>query len=254
VFYLASKLFWFLFAPSHVAVWLVLAAAILLWRKRQRWALRCAIAAGAILVACGFTPFGIWLMHPVENAYPRAALPAHIDGILILGGGTDARIFATRGAPNSSYGLARLMAGYQLARQHPEARVVFCGSTYNLPPERSEAAVAGKILIALGLPPQRLLLEKTSLNTWHNFVNARALANAKDGESWVLVTSAFHLPRAMAISERVGWKMLPWPSDYSTGRGSRFSLMDFTGNLERTDLAVHEGIGMLAYRLSGKAG
>jgi uncharacterized SAM-binding protein YcdF (DUF218 family) len=122
-----------------------------------------------------------------------------------------------------------------------------------LPPEWSEAAVAKKMLVALGLPPERLLLDTKSLNTWQNFVNSRALAQAKDGETWVLVTSAFHMPRAMAIASRVDWKMIPWPSDYTTDTSSHFYILDFGRNLQRTDLAVHEGIGMIAYRLSGKA-
>jgi hypothetical protein len=77
------------------------------------------VVSAAILIASGFTPLGVWLMHPIENAYSRPALPAHIDGILILGGGPDPRIFASRGAPNSCFGVARLIAGFALARQHP---------------------------------------------------------------------------------------------------------------------------------------
>jgi len=253
MFFHFAQTFWFLCAPSHIAVWLILAAALLLYRKRPRWARRCAIAAGAVLILLGFTPVSVWLMHPVENAYPRGLLPRHIDGILILGGGTEGEIYASRGVTNADQGLTRLVAAYELARQHPEARVVFSGGPFPISDPESEARAARNILIGLGLEPERIVLEARSLNTWQNFTYTRALVKPKDGETWVLITSAFHMPRAMAIASKVKWKMIPWPADYMTATGSHYEYRDFTTNLQRADLAVHEGIGLLAYRLSGKA-
>jgi uncharacterized SAM-binding protein YcdF (DUF218 family) len=253
MFYSLSKLFWFVGAPSHLAVWLIVAAVVLLWRKHERAARRCAIASATILIVFGFTPAGVWMMHPIEKLYPRGPLPQHIDGILILGGGTDGEIYASRGVTNADYGLARLVAAFEVARQHPEARVVFSGGPFPPSDPVSEATAARNILIALGLEPGRIVLEPTSRNTWENFINTRAIIKPKDGETWLLVTSAFHMPRAMAIAAKVKWKMIPWPSDYMTATGSHYDSMDFAANLKRADLAVHEGIGMLAYRLSGKA-
>jgi uncharacterized SAM-binding protein YcdF (DUF218 family) len=253
MFYYFAQTFWFLGAPSHIAVWLILAAAVLLYRKRPHWARRCAIAAGAILILFGFTPVSVWLMHPVENAYPRGPLPRHIDGILILGGGTDGEIYASRSVPNPGNGLTRLVAGYMVARQHPEARVVFSGGPFPLSDPESEALAARNILTGLGLEPDRIVLEAASRNTWENFTNTRAIMHPKDGETWVLVTSAFHMPRAMAIASKVKWKMVPWPADYMTAAGPQHEFLDLPTNLQRADLAVHEGIGMIVYRLSGKA-
>jgi uncharacterized SAM-binding protein YcdF (DUF218 family) len=253
MFFGLSKLFWFVCAPSHIAVWLVLAAAILIYLKRVRAAHWCAAISAAILIVFGFTPVSLWLMQPLENAYPRPPLPQHIDGILILGGGTDGEIFASRGVINPNHGLTRLAAGYQLAREHPEARVVFTGGPFPLSDPRSEALAAQKILTGLGLPKERLTLEANSLNTWENFVFSRQLVKPKDGETWVLVTSAFHMPRAMRIASKVKWKMIPWPSDYLTGADSHFEYTYFVSNQERADLAIHEAIGLAVYRLTGKA-
>ncbi len=252
-FYLAQT-FWFLCAPSHLAVWLVLAAAVLLYRRnRVRAARRCAVASAAILIVFGFTPVSVWLMHPVENLYPRPALPAHIDGILILGGGTDSETFASRGAPNAGYGFARLAAAAGLAQKHPEARVVFSGGVLPVSHWASEARAAKAILVELGVPPERITLEDTSRNTWENFSFAKAIVKPKNGERWVLVTSAFHMPRAMKIAAKVNWPMLPWPSDYMTAANSHYQFREFPENLKRSDLAIHEGIGVLVYRLTGKA-
>ena len=253
MFYMLAQTFWFFCAPSHLGALLTLAAAVLLFLKRQRAARRCAVIAAAILIVLGFTPVSMWLMRPIESAYPRQPLPAHLDGILILGGGTDGEIYASRSVPNPDHGLARLVGGAMLARQHPEARVVFTGGPFPVSDPRSEARAARDILIGLGVAPNRLILEDRSLNTWKNFVLSRALVKPKDGETWAVVTSAVHMPRTMAIAAKTGWPMIPWPADYLTAATFHYEPGDFVGNLERGDLAVHEGIGLLVYRLTGKA-
>jgi uncharacterized SAM-binding protein YcdF (DUF218 family) len=253
MFYILAQTFWFLCAPSHLAVWLILAAAILLYRNRVKAARRCAAASAAILIVAGFTPVSVWLMHPVENLYPRPALPQHVDGILILGGGNDSDIFGSRGVSVGSYGLARLASAAGVARLHPEARVVFSGGPSPVGHWDSEAAAAKKILSGLGVPPERITLEAASRNTWENFIFTKAIAKPKDGERWVLVTSAFHMPRAMKIAAKVKWPMIPWPSDYMTAANSHYQFREFPENLKRSDLAIHEGIGVLVYRLTGKA-
>jgi uncharacterized SAM-binding protein YcdF (DUF218 family) len=240
-------------ALRAIAVWLVLAAAVLIYRKRLRAARRCAIASAAILIVFGFTPVSVWLMHPIENLYPRPALPAHIDGILILGGGNDGAIIASRGAPNPSNGLPRLAAAAELERRYPNARVVFSGGPLPIEHWDSEARAARTILIDLGVPPERLVLESTSRNTWENFTNSQAIVKPKRGDHWVLITSAYHMPRAMKIAAKVNWPMIPWPSDYMTAAGFHFEVREFSENLKRGDLAIHEGIGVLVYKLSRKA-
>ncbi len=76
----------------------------------------------------------------------------------------------------------------------------------------------------------------------------------RPGEVWLLDTSAIHMPRAMAVARRLDWPMIAWPSDYITAPGGTGTdMFDVAGNLGLTDYAMHEWIGMLAYRLSGKA-
>jgi uncharacterized SAM-binding protein YcdF (DUF218 family) len=253
MFYYLAQTFWFVCAPSHIGVWLALAAALLLYRKRERAARHCAIAAAAVLIVLGFTPVSVWAMRPIENTYPRAPLPQQVDGILILGGGSDGEIYTSRGAPNADLGLARLVAGYGVARQHPEARVVFTGGPFPVEDPRSEARAAREILLGLGLQPSRLTIEARSLNTWENFVLSRALVKPKPGDTWVVVTSALHMPRTMAIASKANWPMIPWPADYMTANSSHYEMRDFTANLRRSDMAFHEAVGLLVYRLSGKA-
>ena len=254
MFFLLSKLFWLVFVPSHLIVWLVLAAALLLWRNRPHQARWPAIAAAALLILFGVLPTGAWLTQRLENTDTRPAYPDRVDGVLILGGGNDPIILKSRGVMAPDRALSRLVAAYELSRRYPEARIVFSGGSGEITDQSiSESTAAQRILFEIGLSESRLTLEGKSRNSWENFVFTKGIVKPKAGEIWLLATSAFHMPRAMAISRRVGWTMVPWPTDYMTGRRLRYSLQNVPQNLERTDTAIHEYIGLLTYRLSGKS-
>ena len=255
MFFLLSKLFWLLAAPSHLIAWLSIASAILLFSGKGRAARWTSLACAILFVAFGFLPLGAWLLQRHEDLYARPAYPAQVDGILILGGGNDPDIVLGRNALTVDPALSRQVAASVLARRYPTARIVFTGGSGD--PRRqnvSESTSAFRILTALGVSPARLILEKKSRNTWENFVFTKALVKPKPGETWLLATSAFHMPRAMAIAKRVGWPIEPWPTDYMTAKKIRFAPEDLILNLEKTDTVFREYAGILVYRLSGKAG
>lgn len=254
MFFSVSKLFWFVFAPSHILIWMTAAAAVLLFLRRERIARWLVTGAAVLFVAFGILPAGVWLMHPIENQYSRPDWPAHVDGILVLGGGLDAPVLRSRGVIGVNGSVARLISAYELARRYPNARVIFSGGSWAVNGgKNSESIVAGHVFMQMGLAPDRLILEGKSRNTSENFIFSKNIAKPRPDEVWVLATSAFQMPRAMAIAKHVGWKMIPWPTDYMTARGGHYHFSEVPENLQRTDLAVHEWLGLLAYRLSGKA-
>jgi uncharacterized SAM-binding protein YcdF (DUF218 family) len=254
VFFVLSKLLWFIVQPSHVIVWLVVASAVFLFRNQLRPARWLAAASVVSLLVLGVTPAGYWMLQGLENRNSRPANPPKIDGILVLGGGNDTAVLLSRHVYGQDRAMARLVSAYALARQYPGAKVVFSGGSGELSDQTfSESVAARDILLALGLSPSRLILEGKSRNTWENLSFSKKLVQPKPGESWVLATSAFHMPRAMGIAKKVGWPMLPWPTDYRTTRETRYHFGDVIGNLEMTDMAVREYIGLLSYRASGKS-
>jgi len=255
MFFAVSKLFWFLCAPSHLAVWLTVAAAILLFLKQVRAARWCASISAAMLIGFGVLPLGVWLTQPLEDRYPRPDWPPHVDGILVLGNDLDQPILLTRGVVGMLKSESRIAGAYEAARRYPKARVVFAGADWNPQTDpKAEHVVAKHIFMQLGLAPERLTLEGRSRNTWENFVFSQRPAKPRPGEVWLLATSACHMPRAMAVAERVGWKMIPWPTDYLTAKDTYYDFRDIPKNLNRTDMAAHEWIGLLAYRLSSRLG
>jgi len=115
--------------------------------------------------------------------------------------------------------------------------------------------VALKLLERLGVAPGRVVTEDRSRNTWENAVFSRRIAMPKLGERWLLVTSAYHMPRAVGVFQKAGFVVEAYPVDWRT-RGTRDLLRPSAtvgDGLRRTDTAVREWSGLLIYWLSGKS-
>ena len=248
MFFIVSKLFWMFFAPSHLLALLVISAAMLLNTKYERLGRRLAFASAVLFAVIGILPTGTWLTLPLEARYTRPAWPAHIDGVLVLGGGLGSEIIESRGVPASKTSEARVVGAFELARRYPNARIVFSGGSGQLGGGAGDTVGAKYIFAQMGLDPKRLILEGRSRNTGENIAFSQKIVNPRPGEVWVLATSAIHMPRAMHIARRAHWKMIAWPTDYSTTRRDFGDFFAVPGNLEATDNAIHEWIGLLAYR------
>jgi uncharacterized SAM-binding protein YcdF (DUF218 family) len=246
-----------IFTPSDFFLLLLVLGGILYWTRWRRLGRTLVIAVGVVLVLIFFLPLDDWLAAPLENRFARPSWPAHVDGMIVLGGGENGEIFAARHVLGSSPGIARLVAGAELARRYPHAKLVFSGGMAPLEKgEMSEASVARAIFGQLGIPASRLILESRSRNTWENFVFSKRIAQPKPGETWLVVTSAIHMPRAMGIAARLDWPMLPWPSDYLTS-GKSHGIdwnSSIASKLEGIEFAVHEWMGLAAYRVMGRLG
>ncbi|MDE2465799.1 MAG: YdcF family protein, partial [Alphaproteobacteria bacterium] len=195
MFHVIAKLFWLFCAPANLIVWLILGAALLIILGRRHTAAKLVLTAAALALLFAALPLGDMLLRPLEDEYPRQPLPAHIQGILVLGGGLKSSILHSRGTLGEDEGIERLVAAYDLARLHPEARVIFSGGRGGLATPLPEAFMAGYVWRNMGLDPKRLTLESRSRDTWENLLYSRALAHPKPQNVWVLATSAYHLPR-----------------------------------------------------------
>ncbi|RIA55988.1 YdcF family protein [Dichotomicrobium thermohalophilum] len=254
LFFYVSKLVWFFVQPSSLVALLLLGGLVLaIWRRR--WGLRI-VALGALLyVIAGFSPLGHWLMMPLEDRFARPKLDAPVDGIIVLGGAVDTLVSKGRGVTALNEAAERLSEGAALARRFPDARLVFSGGSGEiLYSGTTEAAGAKRLFTRLGIAPERLLLENRSRNTAENAAFTRELVQPRPGERWLLVTSAFHMPRAVGCFRAVGFEVMPWPVDYRTSGEDdlwRFFPRASEG-LRRVDLAAKEWAGLLAYSITGR--
>lgn len=201
-------------------------------------------------------PLGEVLLRPLESRYPVNPALARVDGIVVLGGAGDRQKTDLWGQTQLSDAAERYTVALELARRFPQARIVFAGggwSPADLNGKNSaESDVAREFFMAQGLAADRLLLETKSRNTLENAANSLGIAKPQAGQTWVLVTSAFHMPRALRSFKRAGWpELVPYPVDYRSG-----PFLDGVGwnlalNLFNLNLAVKEYVGLLVYGLKG---
>jgi uncharacterized SAM-binding protein YcdF (DUF218 family) len=234
---------------------LCLLAGVLLFLTSRGWRGRVLIGLSALgFLLLAMAPIGPAMLLALEERFPRpAALPEHVDGILVLGGAVDPAISSTYRETAFNGSVARVLSGIKLARQHPEAMLALIGGEGGfIPVGFAESRATLGFVIEQGIAPERVLVEERSRSTHENAVYAREMIRPGPGESWILVTSAFHMPRAVAAFDAAGWRVIPYPVDYKidpkTGLGANFSLLDGLGTMT---LAGKECAGLLGYRLMG---
>jgi uncharacterized SAM-binding protein YcdF (DUF218 family) len=250
-----GKVVWALLQPGNLLLLALLAGVVLSFVYRGRRGTGLVALVAASFLALAVAPIGPALLLTLEERFPRpAVLPDRIDGILVLGGAVDPALSLSYGETVFNPSVARVLAGIGLARRHPEAALALVGGEGGfVPVGLAESRATLGFVVAEGIAPARVVLEERSRSTHENAVYAKQMIRPKPGEVWVLVTSAFHMPRAVAAFAAAGWPpTIPYPVDYKvdprTGLGANFSLLDGLGT---STLAGKEWAGLLGYRLMG---
>lgn len=252
--FVVGKLVWAVLQPGNLLL-LCLVGGVLLFliaNGRRGKLLVAAAAGGFVLLAVA--PIGPAMLLVLEERFARpAALPDRIDGILVLGGAVDPAVSRHYGETAFGGSVARVLGGVALARRHPEAKLVLVGGEGGLIPVGfAEARATLGFVVDEGIPAARITIEEHSRSTHENALYAKEMIRPMPGENWVLVTSAFHMPRAAGCFAAEGWPVIPYAVDYKidpeTGLRPNFSLLD---GLAATTLAGKEWAGLVSYRLMG---
>jgi uncharacterized SAM-binding protein YcdF (DUF218 family) len=161
-----------------------------------------------VLAILGLSPIGNALIIPLEDRFPPwDAARGAPDGIIVLGGAIDAS------GPHNE----RLVVVPELLRRYPNARILFSGGSGALSDDAdAEASFAAGLLESFGIARNRIILEDRSRNTVENAVFSKAIIQPKPGERWLLVTSAYHMPRAIGVFRKAGFPVEPYPVDWRT--------------------------------------
>jgi uncharacterized SAM-binding protein YcdF (DUF218 family) len=256
LFFVLSKTVGVMLLPANFLIGLGLLGAILLATRWFSLGRKLAVASVVLLAICAFSPLGNWVLYPLESRFPPWD-PAQgaPDGIVVLGGGIAPERSEAHGFAVFTDSADRVIAAAELARRYPNARIIYSGGSADLiSGDAREADYASAVFESLGVAKERLTMERRSRNTLENAEFSRALAAPKSGERWLLVTSAFHMPRSVGLFRKAGFAVEPYPVDWRMG--GRADLWKFgtnlAGGLGRLDLAAREWIGLVAYWISGK--
>jgi uncharacterized SAM-binding protein YcdF (DUF218 family) len=256
LFFFLSKTVGYLLLPSNFLIGIGLVGAVLLATRFARAGRKLMVLSILLLAIAGFSPLGNALLYPLEQRFPPwDATRGAPDGIIVLGGSVDADLSAAHGTAVVRLAADRILAAAALARRYPNARLVFTGGSANLiSNDAREADYAAALFESLGVDKARLMMERRSRNTQENAEFSKALVTPKRGERWLLVTSAFHMPRSIGLFRKAGFDVEAYPVDWRVG--SRADLLSFSvianEGLGRTDLGLREWIGLWAYWLTGK--
>jgi uncharacterized SAM-binding protein YcdF (DUF218 family) len=189
------------------------------------------------------------MLIPLENRFPPwEETRGKPTGIIVLGGSIAAELSAARGVtvfPNSA---ERLVAAAELARRYPDIPVIFTGGRSTLfGSDAREADFALNAFHRLGLTKDRVILERESRNTPENAAFTKALAAPKPGDHWLLVTSAYRMPRSVGLFRNARFSVDPYPVDWLTrGNSDWFRFDQPLVAMSRTDIAAREWMGLFA--------
>jgi uncharacterized SAM-binding protein YcdF (DUF218 family) len=256
LFFFASKAFWFLAQPLVLAAVCCIVGFGLLFSRWHRTGRAVVGIAAVLLAAVSFLPLGEWLIAPLEDRFPPYRADGRpVYGIIVLGGGSDMATSFARGRIALNDAGDRFAALTALARRYPAARLVFSGGSGDpFDQARGEAETVPGFLAEQGIDPARLIVESRSRNTWENARFSVDMLRPDPGQHWLLVTSAYHMPRAVGCFRTAGGRVTPYPVDYRTTGRRRWISLQPTDNLRLLTDAWREWIGLLAYRLAGHTG
>lgn len=256
MFFYASKLLWAIAAPSTFLTLLAFTGVVLALRFRALGLTLAGIGVVGLLVG-GLSPLARMMLSPIENRFPTFTDDGgRIDGVVVLGGSELPAITEARGQPAFQESGERMMALADLSRRYPQARIVFSGGSGDLAPSArtTESDVVRQVLPQLGVDPSRVMFEPHSRNTAENARLSRELVKPMPGERWLLVTSAFHMPRAMGSFRAAGFPVTAYPVDFRMAGDTSFRpFRSVAEGLGFLDLVVREWVGLAAYYWSGRS-
>jgi len=249
--FIVSKVLLYILLPPASLFLIILAGLVLLrWHRNTGRAL---VAAGfMLLVGLSLNPVADRIIRPLEAVYrPLPEGPLKADAIVVLGGGVRDLSWVPAGPEPAGGSLERLVAAVQLARKQHLPLVITGGSGETSPGAVREADAMADTAIKLGFPAKDIVTENRSRNTWEN---AEAVQKLVQGRTIVLVTSAFHMRRAVGMFKKMGFSVIPAPAGYAsqTRQGSSTDYLPQASALAISSQAIAEHLSLSWYRMTGK--
>ena len=246
------------FYPVGLAVFCIAAALVAMLCRRRGMALVLVLVAGVELYLFSSDPFSHWLVRSLEKRYaPVAVFPTGATIVLLTGGEVPRmppRLYDEVGQAGN-----RVLYAARLFKQGVATRILVTGGNLSFlrTIEGSEAEADGRLLTGLfGIDSSRILLEKKARNTYENAVFTRKMLDSlRLPRTVILVTSAMHMPRSVAVFRKAGLSVVPAPTDFRADEPIHMKLIYILPNVEalgNSTAALHEWYGIAAYKVMGR--
>ena len=243
----------FFLIPSNVLALGAVLGLVLFVLRIRAGAIIASFSLAAIIVAT-LSPLGNMLLIPLEQRFPDGQYPTEsIDGIIVLGGSYDTESHSYLSTIVLKEDTEPLAVMVDLARRYPKAKIVFSGGSEDSSDTVSEAKVVKQYFISFGIAPNRIVTEGRSQTTAENARFTAELLHPSASSRWLLVTSGYHMPRAMGAFRKAGFDIIAFPAGLRTHGWEDLWRPERSAadNLRRIDIGVHEWVGLLDYKLKG---
>lgn len=246
------------FATQPLAwVVLLLLPGLLLLRRHRRTGAGLIWAALLVLLLQGWLPLPDAILRRLEAQHPAPSAQTDLRayaGIVVLGGALEpSYVWAGHGQPALNDAAERMTAALPLLQRYPHLQLLFTGGEGDLLGQGLTEAERARIFYdSMDVPRERLRFESASRTTYENALFSAALPGLDKTRPWLLLTSAWHMPRAMATFRQAGWNVTPWPVDYRSGQTTPWTQYSLAGGAAHWHRALHELVGLLAYRLASR--
>ncbi len=255
IFFVLSKLLWLLIRPENLIIIALAIVILLFFLKKDELAKKYLYITSTMIFFIAIFPIGSWLLYPLETHFPtKPDLPKQVDGIILLGGSfLPSNSEAWNKVQTNSFA-DRIHDFLALIHRYPNAKAIFTGGSASvLNAHQTEAYFAEKLFTNIGIKKGRIEFEDRARNTYENILYSKKIAQPQANETWVVITTAFHLPRTIGIFCQQQWPVIPYPADFHTNPKGLFSLtLNLSAHLNTLNYAIHEWIGLVAYFLTGK--
>jgi len=218
--------------PFSIGVIIAIVALLFLYFDKVKQAKRYLTLSIVWMLLMSWAPLSNLFLKPLESVYPKLeTIPKNIKYILLLGGDKEKRAWEA----------------LRLYNKIPNVKIITSG--YSLHDNLTEANKTAQLLIDSGIPSNKILMQKKAKTT---FEEALWMKKCVGKKPFILVTSAYHMPRAYAIFKKAGLNPTPAPTDFNhPNEYGLFSILQSV-HLQNTEHAWHEYLGLLVYKLQGK--
>jgi len=199
-------------------------------------------------------PTGYYFLNKLESSFQsKKILESNIDGLLILGGPSSSNLSSVHQQVSFNEAGERLTESVKVIKNFKPKKIIFSGGSPSQTFDSSHAYVAEKFFSEMGIETDNIIFEFKSRNTYENILFSMEIAQPKKEENWLIITSSFHMKRAIYIAEKLDWKFIPYPVDFRTGLLPYTKpSITFLRNINAFDLASHEIIGLISYYFLGR--
>ena len=253
MYFFISRFTYFIFHNQLLIIFLTLLTALLFYyfnyKKLFHFFLKFVFFYFLIIA---IIPSGKILLYFLEKDYfSKLTTSQNVDGILVLSGYENVAFSSEYDQLYLGGSTNRLIESIRVYKKFPKAKLLFSGGSGSYISNSLSTEIAEEFYNIYFSDNTKMLFESNSSNTYENILNSKELVRPDSEENWIIITSAFHMPRAIGVANRLGWKLIPHPVDYKMSKKSfrQFFTFNILENIYFFQISSHELFGLLVYRL-----